>query len=280
MIDPEIEWSFDLRARHPEHAEYKSLWCELSDVTRARNECSIDVTCGSHTDMTFDIFPGGGLQSPCFIFLHGGFWRSSDKSESSFVANAFVEFGITTVVMNYRLAPAVGVDEIVVELQNSVVSLFERSSQFGINEDRIFIGGFSAGGLLAAHVLGTDWNKLGVSRPVIRGGMALSGIFDPGPLISTSHNRLLRLSIEQARNLSVLNTNQIMPRLDLVACGSNETPGFKDQTSNYLKMANQFKQDTRELWIDGKNHYDVVLEFANSKSQLAQASRRMVNHNI
>jgi arylformamidase len=280
IIDPEIEWDFDLRAREPRHGEYKTRWHEASAATRSRLTCLVDVSCGRHTDMTFDIFPAGPAPSPCFIFLHGGFWRSSDKSENSFVANAFAEFGITTVIMNYRLAPAVTINEIITELRLSSIQLFEQSSFYGIDQDNIHIGGFSAGGLLAARVFGTDWNGFGISKPVIRRGMALSGIFDPEPLISTSHNRLLGLTSRQARALNVIGASDIISNLALVACGVAETPGFKNQTTRYADISRQMGHTTHELWIKDRHHYDVVLEFADANSQLAVATRQMIGGSL
>ena len=276
IIDPKTEWDFDLRAQQPQHAEFKTRWREESKATRSRLDCALDISCGQHTNMTFDIFPSGAASSPCFVFLHGGFWRSSDKSESSFVANAFAGFGITTIIMNYRLAPAVTIAEIVTELQLSLLNLYEQAYPFGIDKNFIHIGGFSAGGLLAAHVLGTNWTDFGISNPVIRSGMALSGIFDPKPLISTSHNRLLNLTENQAQGLNVIGSAKIKTNLALVACGATETQGFKNQTCKYANLARQTGHKIRELWIKDRHHYDVVLEFANSESPLAVETRQMI----
>ena len=278
LICPSIEWEFDLRARHPEHTEYKTRWRKESAATRSQLKCIVDVSCGSHTDMTFDIFPSGTSPGPCFIYLHGGFWRSSDKSESSFVANTFSCFGITTIIMNYKLAPAVSVTDIVTEVQLSVASIFDRARLFGIDNDRIHIGGFSAGGLLAASVLGTDWTAFGISKPAVQSGMALSGIFDPEPIISTSHNRILDLTTHQARALSVICPNDENLKLALVACGTGETQGFKKQTVRYAEAACQAGQNAQELWIEDRHHYNVVLEFANAESRLAKATRQMILH--
>ncbi len=280
IIAPDIEWDFDLRARQPRHAEFKTRWREESEATRCHFNCSLDISCGQHTDMRLDVFPSGAESSPCFVFLHGGFWLSSDKSESSFVANAFAGFGITTVIMNYRLVPTVTIAEIVAELQLSLIGLCKRPKPIGIDLDRIFVGGFSAGGLLAAHVLGTDWTEFGNSSPVIRGGMALSGIFDPEPLISTSHNRLLGLTTMEAQGLSVIGSSKIATNLGLVVCGSAETMGFKNQTRRYAKFARQSGHTVGEMWIKDRHHYDVVLEFANASSSLSIATRRMISNTL
>lgn len=277
VIDPVIEKEFDLHALQPQYAKFKSKWLLERRKTRLRNKHFLDVSCGQHTDMTFDIFPELPDPGPCFIFLHGGFWRSSDKSESSFVANIFLGTGITTVVMNYRLAPAVSIADIVLELRLSVANLFGRSRSFGIDKNHIFIGGFSAGGLLAARVLGTNWAGFGIPQPGVRGGMALSGIFDPKPLVFTSHNDFLGLSVVEADALNVIdNSDDSLARLTLLACGTAETRGFKSQTQRYAKATRQSGHYVREIWIQDRHHYDVKLELSKPDSMLAVATRQMI----
>jgi len=179
--------------------------------------------------------------------------------------------------MNYRLAPIVTVPEIVSELQLSVAEVFRRADELGLDRDHIYVGGFSAGGLLAAQLLGTDWAVHGISEPVLCAGMALSGLFDPKPLVFTSHNRVLGLRPGEARALNVIgHFDNKTPKLGLVACGTDETPEFKDQTRRYAAASRDAGQITRELWIKGRHHYEVVLDFADPSTALSKATRQMI----
>ena len=47
------------------------------------------------------------------VLIHGGYWQRLDKSQFSYIAEGFVNAGVTVVVLNYSLAPEVGMDEIV-----------------------------------------------------------------------------------------------------------------------------------------------------------------------
>jgi arylformamidase len=51
--------------------------------------------------------------APIYVFLHGGYWQSLDKSDYSFIAEGMVPNGVMTVVPNFALAPPHEMDEIV-----------------------------------------------------------------------------------------------------------------------------------------------------------------------
>ena len=50
--------------------------------------------------------------APIYVFLHGGYWQSLDKSDYSFIAEGMVPNGVMTVVPNFALAPPHEMDEI------------------------------------------------------------------------------------------------------------------------------------------------------------------------
>src|SRR5205823_12079465 len=43
--------------------------------------------------------------APVFLFIHGGAWRSGDRSQYQPLGNRFAKEGLLTIVPNYRLAP-------------------------------------------------------------------------------------------------------------------------------------------------------------------------------
>src|SRR5450432_2312308 len=75
-----------------------------------------------------DIYPSLQPSSKTLIFIHGGYWHKLDKSSFQFIAKAFRDHGITTVLINYPLAPVVSIDQISVSCREAVHWLYQNIS--------------------------------------------------------------------------------------------------------------------------------------------------------
>jgi arylformamidase len=80
-------------------------------------------------------------------------------------------------VIGYTLAPQARLTEIVEEIKQALSFLSKHADNFGFDRERLFVGGWSAGGHLTAMVSG---------HPACRGGIAISGIFDLAPVARPS----------------------------------------------------------------------------------------------
>ena len=61
----------------------------------------------------------------------------------------------------------------------------ENAAAFGGNRNRIYVSGHSAGGHLTAMLLATDWERdFGLPFDLVKGGTAISGLFDLEPFVS------------------------------------------------------------------------------------------------
>ena len=65
--------------------------------------------------------------------------------------------------------------------------------------DRIFVSGHSAGGHLTATTLQTDWDLYGLPHNIVKGAIAISGLFDLTPLACSFLQPALRLTGETIR---------------------------------------------------------------------------------
>src|SRR6188768_1035637 len=105
-LDPDwLERMYNNRARVPEHGAYFARWAAESARLRASQPCHIDVPYGEGANETLDIFPAQRPSAPVLFFIHGGYWRSLDKSDHSFIAEHFTRQGVCVVVPNYALCP-------------------------------------------------------------------------------------------------------------------------------------------------------------------------------
>ncbi|WP_088285989.1 alpha/beta hydrolase [Ideonella sp. A 288] len=175
---------YNNRARVPEHAQLLSRWAEASALARQGLTHRLDLPYGESPAERLDVFPAARPGSPVLVFIHGGYWRSLDKADHSFVAPVFVEAGAAVVVPNYGLCPAVTMEQIALQVAQAVAWVWRHAAEFGGDASRIVVAGHSAGGHLASMLLACRWRDLGDDLPqrLLAGGLSLSGLFDLEPI--------------------------------------------------------------------------------------------------
>ena len=193
------------------------------------------------------------------------------------MAHALTQAGVAVAVLEYTLLPEATLAEVVREVRSAVAWLYRHAGAYGIDRDRIHVGGSSAGGHLAAMLLGDAWqSRFNVPQDVIKGILGLSGLYDIRPLCDIGVNEWLRLHDEQAALLS--------PALDLplqgppvVLCaGGLETTGFKHQTLYFHALREEHGLPVRLVENTHNNHFNLVNELANPQSALFQATMDMI----
>ena len=107
---------YNNRAMVPDFPVYFDQWLAQSQKARQELHSLLDVSYGSGPQETLDIFPSKNPNAPVVVFIHGGYWRSLDKSDHSFIAPSFVEAGACVVVPNYALCPDVTIPQIVMQM--------------------------------------------------------------------------------------------------------------------------------------------------------------------
>ena len=124
--------------------------------------------------------PKGKPNAPVFFFIHGGAWRSGDRAQYSPLGNRYAREGYLTVVPSYRLAPKHPHPAQIEDVAAAFAWTVRHIAEHGGDTNRIYVGGHSAGGHLAA-LLGLDERYLAkyqLSPRVIRGVMGLSGVYN------------------------------------------------------------------------------------------------------
>jgi arylformamidase len=188
--DPtELDRAYNNRNLVPAFAEHFSRW--QSESVRARQQLRgfLDVAYGRGPNENLDLFvPSHPVKgAPVMVFIHGGYWRSLDKADHSFVAPPFVAQGACVVVINYALCPAVTVPDIALQTARALAWVARHIGNFGGDPGRISVVGHSAGGHLAAMMLACDWSVFGADLPprLVYQAVSISGLFDLAPLQNT-----------------------------------------------------------------------------------------------
>jgi arylformamidase len=260
MATIDYEAEYNNRARVPEHAEIFARWIRDAELYRADTlkdgRAELGLAYGDTPRQSLDLFhaqAGAGAAAPLALFIHGGYWRSLDPSMFSHMARGLNARGITVAVAGYDLCPVVTIADIIEQMRRACLFLWQRLDR------PMFVVGHSAGGHLAAAMVGTDWPSLYPKAPadLAPAGYAISGLYDLTPLLGVSANQDLRLTAESARAVSPAFWPPRRARtLDSVV-GALESSEFRRQ-SQLIVQAWQGARKTRYEEIAGTNHFTVI----------------------
>ena len=266
----------------PECLEILQRWTQDSAAVRQAADCKLNVAYGQSEGEKLDIFPGTTTDfskaAPVLIFIHGGYWRSLDKTDHSFLAPAFTQQGSCVVIPNYSLCPAVTVSDIVLQLVNAVVWVYKNIEKFGGDPQRITLAGHSAGGHLVAMLLGCLWQKFDTTLPddVVKNALSISGLFE---METPMHSPYLQDSL----HLTPAEVKRISPAwMPAPARGKLHSVVGGDESPEFLRH-NQLIQDT---WgksvvpvceqLTGLNHFSVLESLCQPESRLHQLAQELL----
>jgi arylformamidase len=280
MFDPhELDRQYNARAAVPEHMAFIARW--RADSARARKviAADIDLAYGRSSPERLDLFHAGKPDAPLLIFIHGGYWRSLDKSDFSFLAPTFVDRNVNVAVVNYGLAPNTSMEEIVRHLLRAVTWLYQHSSELRIDPRRIVISGHSAGGHLAAMMAAAEWPAWEASLPdkVVHGIVCISGLYDLEPLAQAPFLRDdVKLDTAGARRLSPIN---YCPRASVpmvTAVGADESSEFHRQNKLIgTCWPHCFRCDVP---LPGRHHFSAVEALGDPNHSLFQVTVELLGN--
>jgi arylformamidase len=273
-----LERQYNPRVQIPQFGQFFARWQAHAAKARQSLESRLDLAYGPTAAETLDFFPAAKRDAPLLIFIHGGYWRALDKADFSWVATGFVAAGISVAVVNYGLAPKTPVPEIVEQMRRACAWLYATARTLGVDPERLFCSGHSAGGHLTGMMLATDWPALSPTLPqrLLAGAFSVSGVFDLQPLVHAGFlSKDLRLDEASARAISpaFLPLRNEVPLL--LAVGELESAEFHRQSR--LMAAHWPKIATGDpLIVPDSNHLSVCDDLATPGNMLFEIWREVM----
>ena len=200
-----LEREYNARAAIREHPQIFARWIEQGAAARRLRACEMDLQYGPLNVERLDFFHAHQADAPLLVFIHGGYWRSLDKSDLSWIAPPLLQHGVAVAVTNYGLAPQTSIEDIVRQQLKALAWLYHNAERLRFNPDRIVVAGHSAGGHLTAMMMAALWQQFDSTLPsgLVKAGLAISGVFDLRPLVNAPFvNVDLKLDLKRARALS------------------------------------------------------------------------------
>lgn len=128
------------------------------------------------------------------VLVHGGGWRSGNKSNFYAMAHRLSQRGYAVVLPEFRLAPEAGFPAGLLDINEALAFVRDHAAEFGIDPARIAIGGESTGGHMAAllaYTGGTShFSPDGQPAPRVNALIDIDGVLDlTSPLALSFENR-------------------------------------------------------------------------------------------
>ena len=281
-----LDREYNNRALVPEHARHFEHWAQASAAARAQGPALLDLSYGHGPGEQLDIFPArrarGAGPAPVLFFIHGGYWRSLDKADHSFIAPAFQQLGACVVVINYALCPAVTIPHIVLQAVQALAWTHRHIAAHGGDPSRITVAGHSAGGHLANMMLACQWPQVGSDLPaaLVKNAISVSAVNDLEPVRCTPF-------VQPSLKLTPVHVKKASPaRLP--------SPGLREGRGQLYALAggdesSEFRRQNRliqDAWgrevvpvcedLPGLNHFSIVEAMVQPGHRLHALTRELL----
>lgn len=275
----EFDAAYDVEASVPDFMVYARMFTQASADTREALPCVQNVRYGPTMAEYVDIFPAGRRGAPVLIFIHGGYWKSLTAKEFSFAARGFATRGVTVVIANYEICPAVTIPEITRQMRAMVAWVADNIDRYDGDPENITVTGHSAGGHLTAMCALTDWAGLyGLPANVIRHAVPISGLFDLEPISLTYMQPELRITQRAIDECSPQRLVRRVPCDMVLTYGTDEPAEFSRHSEEFLAAWRDAGNRARFFPQLGRNHFTAITDLGDPDAPLTQAIFDLMEH--
>jgi arylformamidase len=222
-----------------------------------------------------DIYCSGCQPAPVFVFIHGGAWRSGRSQDFAGPAEMFLAAGAHYVVPDFAFVQDVGGSLTVLadQVRRALAWVYENIARFGGDPNRLFLGGQSSGGHLAAVALTTDWRRdFDLPADMIKGGVCISGMYDLTPVRLSARNAYVEFDDTTVAALSPIRHLEHLHAPLVIAYGTCETPEFQRQSREFAAAVEAAGKKIRLLVGEHYNHFELPETLGNPHGLLGRAA--------
>jgi len=264
----------------------KSMIAQFSDVLRkaSRDGISVrrDIAYGPHPLQQFDVYAPevGASGRPALLFVHGGAFMDGHRNRTdaiySNVPVYFAQSGIVAINIGYRLGGDVGYPGATEDVSRVVEWTRSNANALGIDRDRIFLMGHSAGAAHAASYA-YDRRRHQAAGPGLAGLIVLSGRVraENRPENPNADKVVAYYGTSDAATLDDLSpVSHVNPTSvpTLVAWGEYENPLLDVHCAELVfRLAAAKKRSPPVVWLRGHNHTSTMAHIGTADDRLGRA---------
>ncbi len=242
----DLEAEYNPIAATPDFPQILERWRQASAEAYAARPAKKDIAYGRDKLQKLDFFPAPGQNTPILVFFHGGGWQRLDKSDYAFLVPSFLDARISVALVNYPLAPATPLEQIIKSSSAAVAWIARNARKFDGDPESMIFAGHSAGAHLAA---------MAATGHTASGLVCVGGAYDLEPVRGLAMNQALQLTSD---NVITTSPARLHPaRVDLpviLAVGERDSGAFHAQQDG---LAATWRA-AAALELEGRNHFTAV----------------------
>lgn len=282
-----LEAQFNPRITVPDASAWIDAYARAGERARAAVGSGTVLRYGQADEAWLSLYRPSRPSSPpvpLVVAIHGGYWRALSREYMDFVVPPLVQAGIAVATIDYTLCPGAPLDTLVEQMRAATRWLLEHAARYGVDRQRIWLLGHSAGAHLAAKVLydgegvpGDEVRKMHDDASTeggelaVRGVVLVSGLYDLEPVLGVSVNADIGLDEAGARRNSVRVRPTTRATTQLVAVGEQETPLWIAQSRALHEQARATGVDSRWHLLPG-HHFSCLMALNDARNGFTRAA--------
>jgi acetyl esterase/lipase len=208
-----------------------------------------------------------------FVFIHGGGWHSGKKSLYNFFGNRMARKDVVVVVIDYPLTPSARYNEMANASARAVQWVKNNIRKYGGDPEKIFVGGHSAGGHLAALITVENkyFDSLEIDSP-IKGTVLIDAAgLDMYTFLNEVKSMPDQTYLEtftadsnywrDASPLYHLNNRMSPVPPMLIYTGAKTYPIISSTTETFVEALKIYSYDPVYHVVEGKKHIPMITQF-------------------
>jgi arylformamidase len=225
-----------------------------------------------------DIYRTKRSNAPTIVFLHGGAWRGGRSANFGLYAEVYIKAGANFVAVDFNdvLETKGDLFQMVDQCRRAVAWVYRNATSFGANPDQTYICSRSSGSHLAGCVVITEWEKQGLPRDILKGGVLGSGMYDLKPVRLSKRGNYVKFTDEMEAALSAQRHIDKIHTPLILTHGTLETPEFQRQTREFAAALKAAGKPVQLIVGKGYNHYEMGETIGNPYAIMGRAALEMM----
>lgn len=220
---------------------------------------------GTHARHTLDLYAPAASKFPTVVFVHGGNWKTGDKTLYGHVGRHLAKHGFGAAVINYRLHPDAHYPAQVEDSAQAVSWVKRHVEQHG-GSGQIFLMGHSAGGQIVS-LLATDETFLQAKQVGLRevsGVVSLSGLYTINSNVSFAGAGDVFQNVDKRLASPINHIKPATPPF-LLVYSSNDYKTLDRQAKAMATELSKKGVSATMLEIRGEDHVSEMVNFASPR---------------